>query len=350
MSGKTKSPYETLGVSEKASSAEIQSAYRKLARTYHPDVNPDNPDAEEKFKEISLAYGIIGDAEKRKEYDQGVIDSRGERTSPRSYAYDDDPFGFMRSSGFHFNQPPIRNPNITVHYEVNASKLFSEHDAQIKYQKVSVCPDCNGAGGLGNPEPCHECGGHGTRMQVRRMGNLMIQESTVCTSCKGKGQTFNSNCTKCDGIGLKTSNEQITIKIPANCAYGSMIVAEHGHQEVLSSPPGDLIIVVIPKSKHCKFNGHTAYYELLVDPVRAMLGCKVKASGLKQEEELIIDIPKMTEPNTHITLKHKGLCDMNGKRHDAVIVVVYKMPDKLSPEQESALNAYLTANENASEK
>ena len=178
----------------------------------------------------------------------------------------------------------------------------------------------------------------------------MIEERGVCDKCRGKGQTYDSNCKSCDGIGLKTSNEEISLKMPANCAFGSMVVSEQGHQETLSAPPGDLVIVVVPISRHCKFDGYTANYELLVDPIRAMLGYNVKASGLKPKEELIIDIPKMTEPNTRIVLKHKGLCDMSGQRHDANIVVVYKMPDKLSDAQEAALNAYLTTNENTPEK
>lgn len=354
MSGQTKSPYEILGVSKTASAKEIQSAYRKLAKQYHPDVNPNNAEAEERFKQIGAAYAILTDPEKRRDFDNGVIDSSGEPIYSRAGRHEWDgagnPFDFMNGFGFNFHQPQVRNPNVVVHYETDASKLFAEHDAHIKYQKVSACRDCSGSGGEGNITICNECQGAGYKTQVRRAGNMVIQERGVCNKCKGKGQTYDSNCKSCDGIGLKTSNEEISIKMPANCAFGSMVVSEHGHQETLSAPPGDLVIVVVPVSKYCKFDGYTANYELLVDPIRAMLGCKVKASGLKSKEELIIDIPKMTEPNTRIVLKHKGLCDMNGKRHDANIVVVYKMPDKLSDAQEAALKAYFTTNENAPEK
>lgn len=353
MSGETKSPYEILGVSQTASAKEIQSAYRKLARKYHPDVNPGNAEAEERFKEINSAYAILSDPEKRREFDHGAINANGDPVyshGSRGPWPGDNPFDFMNGFGFHFNQPQVRNPNVTVHYEVDASKLFTEHDAQIQYQRVSACGDCAGSGGIGNHTVCQNCSGTGNRVQVKRIGNMVMQEHVVCHTCSGRGNVFDTSCQSCNGIGLKTSSEAITINMPANCAYGNMVVSERGHQETLAAPPGDLVIVVIPKSRHCKFDGYTANYELLVDPIRAMLGCRVKANGLKPKEELLIDIPKMTEPNTRIVLKHKGLCDMNGKRHDANIVVVYKMPDQLSGEQEAALNAYLTANDNAPEK
>lgn len=354
MSGQTKSPYDILGVSTTASAKEIQSAYRKLARQYHPDVNPNNPEAEEKFKEIGSAYAMLSDPEKRSAFDNGSIDANGNpvyaNAGGQSWSDFDNPFGFMNPFGFNFHQPRAKNPNVTVHYEVNASKLFSEHDAHIKYQKVSACSSCSGSGGSGETTICNDCKGAGFLGQIKRMGNMVIQERVMCRACRSTGQVYQSNCTDCDGIGLKTSNEEITLHMPPNCAFGSMVVSGMGHQETLSAPPGDLVVVVVPVSKYCKFDGYTANYELLVDPIRAMLGCKVKASGLKPKEELLIDIPKMTEPNTRIVLKQKGLCDMNGKRHDANIVVVYKMPDRLSDEQEAALNAYLIANENAPEK
>jgi DnaJ-class molecular chaperone len=107
---------------------------------------------------------------------------------------------------------------------------------------------------------------------------------------------------------------------------------------------------VIPKSQVCKFQNRIAVYELLIDPVRAMLGCRMKATGLKPKEELLIDIPNMTEPHTQIVLKNKGLCDMNGHRHDAVVIVVYKMPKELSDKQKEILNEYLTTDQKSQEK
>lgn len=353
MNSQAKSPYVVLGVSPTASAKEIQSAYRQLAKKYHPDINPDNPEATEKFKEVAQAYSILSNQEKRKDYDHGLIDFNGNPVhSHESYNNwpGEDVYNHMHGYGFHFHKPQIRNPNTTLHYEVDASSLFSEHDATIKYQRTISCRDCNGNGGTGNYTICHTCNGSGRFIQIKRIGNMVMQQDHgVCPTCNGRGKIFDDNCKACDGIGLKTSNEEITINIPANCAYGRIVVSERGHQETLDAPPGDLVIVVIPKSRHCKFDGYTANYELLIDPIRAMLGCKVKAHGLKPKEEFLIDIPKMTEPHTRIVMKHKGLCDMNGKRHDANIFVVYKMPDKLSSEQEAALKAYLTVNEKTQE-
>lgn len=354
MSGKTKSPYETLGVSQTASAKEIQSAYRTLARKYHPDVNPDNPDAEEKFKEINAAYAVLSDPEKRRDFDHGAINANGDPIySNDNYGrwHVDNPFDHMNGFRFFFNQPQVTNQNVTVYYEIDASKLFEQHDVLIKYKRVSACSNCTGGGGTGNHKVCDGCNGTGNKVEARMIGGMKIQEHVQCRICKGRGQIFDANCQFCDGIGLKTTNEEINITMPANCAYGNIVVDELGHQEILTVPPGDLVIVVIPKSQYCKFDGYTANYELLVDPIRAILGCKVKAKGLKPKEELLIDIPKMTEHNTRIVLKQKGLCDMKGKRHDANIIVVYKMPENLSEEQEAALNAYLAStNSNAAEK
>lgn len=353
MHGKDKSPYEILGVDKTATTKEIQSAYRKLAREYHPDVNPDNPESEERFKEIAEAYSILNDPKKRSDYDQGFIDSRGE---PRNQGMNfdghfpwDNPFEFM--SHFHFNHHQVRNSNVSIRQEVDASKLFEKHSSQIQYQRTVACDQCNSSGGNGNRQQCNSCNGIGRRVMVSQHGNARIQQDMgPCQYCKGRGYSFEENCENCNGIGLKTTHKSITIDIPANCAYTSLVVGGQGHQESLEIPAGDLIITIVPKSKYCQFDGYAAVYELLIDPIRAMLGCKARAHGLKQKEELLIDIPKMTKPNTHITLKEKGLCDMQGRRHDAHVVVVYKMPDSLSEKQEQLLKDYLESSEVPQEK
>lgn len=332
----SKKLYEILGVSPNIDDKELKSAYRKLARKWHPDVNRDNPEAEEKFKEVSNAYEILGDSEKRAQYDRGEIDDNGDFThqqAPDGY----DPFfgGFRRSY-------QRANSNVRIELEIDAEKLFEKHKKKISYKRTVGCATCKGTGGTGTRLVCNSCRGQGRHVTVTQHGNMTIQtDMGSCRECNGTGHVYHESCKDCDGIGMRTVDETIELEIRENCAYAQMQIGNKGHQEDISLPAGHLYILIYPKSHVCKFQGHTAIYELLIDPVRAMLGCTMNAHGLKAKEELRIEIPKMTEPGHQIVLKGKGLANMNNQRQDAIVVVMYKMPKKLSEEQETALRSYV---------
>lgn len=344
MSDKNQSLYEVLGVDKNATDKEIQSAYRKLARKYHPDVNK-KEDAVEKFQEIAAAYSVIGDEEKRKKYDQGLIDGNGDErpSAPQYDSFFDDfihNFGFMNNAGGFYRRSHF-NTDIHVNLEIDARELFESSEISIEYTRRKMCEECSskGVGGI-----CQQCNGSGRKIQTQRIGNMIHQQDMgSCKKCMGKGSIFDKNCRNCNGLGLITTNEVLKVKIPANCAYANLTINNMGNQENLSVAAGDLNVAIIPKSTKCTFKGYVAYYELLVDPIRALLGGTMKAKGLKDNETLMIELPKLSAPNTLIVIKQKGLCDQSGRRHDAHINVVYKMPKGLSKSQEDILKQYLEA-------
>ncbi|MBS1722312.1 MAG: J domain-containing protein [Armatimonadetes bacterium] len=336
--------YEVLGVPRDADDKAIKSAYRKLARQYHPDVNPGNSEAEEKFKEISQANAVLSDPEKRQKYDQGLIGPDGEPVEPSFRPEDIMSHFFGVNPGGRFYRHT--NSPIEVTLEVDASKLFEPHKAQVAFRRTEYCQHCQGSGGLGETLVCADCGGRGRRINTHRRGNMVMQQDLgTCRQCNGRGMTHSNLCDYCNGIGLITSNESMELEIPAGAAFVQLRVTQAGHREHPEAPPGDLLVHVMPVSKKCKFQRHLAVYELPVDPVKAMLGCTMVAAGLKGKEELRIVLPKMTPPGTQFVAEEKGLTDMYGTRHDAVVVVVYKMPQNLTAEQESALQNYLKARE-----
>lgn len=330
-------PYATLGVPRNADDGEIKSAYRKLARKFHPDVNPNNPEAEEKFKQISAAYAILGDPDKRKQFDQGAIDAQGE---PRGYD-----IGATHMQWSPFTRVSIRNRDARVSIKVDSDALFKSSQQTVTYDRYAACSDCRGTGGTGESSTCQQCGGTGRNTQTVRQGHTVISyDMGACPKCLGKGVSFDDACNACSGVGVVSERRTITVEVPAGAGHTVISVPGAGHCEDPSVPPGNLEIYVVPTHKACTFDRRDAIYELYIDPVRAMLGCSVRAPGVKRSETLMFPVPPGCEQGRVIELAGMGLCDSSAKRRGrAVGVIMYKMPKTLSERQEKALRAYLDA-------
>ena len=244
--------YAILGIERSASEEDIKKAYRKLAKQYHPDVNPNNPEAENKFKELSEAYTVLSDPERKANYDRF-----GSASGPQNGHGGFNPFegmgGFDPSSFFDQFFGGGQRRQKAVNSDINATLEISLKDLLLGcVKKVSIpkniaCNACQGEGGH-NPRVCHGCNGQGVQMRQVQQGFMIMQQSVPCSLCQGKGKSFTQLCDQCSG-GIKIIQEEIDLRIPENCPiYSTLAVHGKGNKEKINLPPGDLNITLQPQS------------------------------------------------------------------------------------------------------
>lgn len=344
--------YEVLGVSKTATDQEIKSAFRKLAKKYHPDVSKE-PDAAEKFKEAQEAYAVLSDSDKRQKYDQF-----GHAAFEQSYGsgggYDFSGFDFsdifsdLFGSGFGFSSFGGRNTNTTRSRKgedrlVRMNLTFEEAafgtNKTLKLDVSSTCKECNGKGGKGE-KTCSTCSGTGqmTKQQSTLFGTFMTR--TTCTTCNGKGKTYETKCTRCKGNGTVTENKEIDVKIPAGVDNGNRLrLAGKGEAGVNGGPNGDIYIEFSVKD-HPLFerNEEDIYLELPITITDAVLGSKVDVPTLFGPIKLTI--PPGSKTGDKHRLKGKGLEVPNSSRKgDMYVILNIQIPSKLSKEQKKLFEA-----------
>ena len=348
--------YDTLGVQKGASKEEIKGAYRKLALQYHPDRNKD-PGAEEKFKQISEAYAVLSDDEKRKQYDtygkEGVYQRYGsEEDIFRGTDFSD----VFRGTGFGgfddiFSQlfgggrrGPQRGSDITLRLPLRLEDVISDTSHQVEIPRSEPCPVCGGSGATPGTSvrTCPQCGGAGQVQKVQSAGFARFIRVETCNRCGGKGSIIESPCNECKGRGLVRRTRKISIKIPAGVDDGHTLrlrgegeAGEHG------MPRGDLYVVVsIPEHPVFKRRDSDLYVETQVNAVEAMLGTEVRVPTLYGDVKL--QIPAGTQPGASFKVKGKGLPRPShfGKGDEYVVTNVY-VPKGLNGKQKDALRGLL---------
>jgi molecular chaperone DnaJ len=339
--------YEVLGVTRTASDGEIKSAYRKLALKYHPDRNPGDHTAEEKFKEAAEAYAILADADKRSAYDRfghaGVNQGGGGQGFDPSVFTDfgdilgglGDIFGF--GDGFGGRRGgPRRGADLRYDLEIAFEAAAKGTETQIRIPREETCTTCKGSGSASGsgPETCPQCRGAG---QVRYQQGFFTVAKT-CGHCRGAGRIITKPCTTCRGNGRTTEQRDLKVKIPPGIATGQRLrlsgEGEHGSQ---GGPPGDLYIVVIV-ADHPFFQRHDddLHCELRVPFTTLALGGSVQVPTLDGEESL--HVPDGTASGTVLKIRHKGLPNVSGRGHgDLFVSVVAAVPKKLSKEQRKVM-------------
>lgn len=246
--------YEVLGVSQSASEADIKAAYRKLAMQCHPDRNQGNPEAEEKFKEISHAYEVLSDKEKRQVYDQfgeeGLNGAQGGQGFQGGFH---DPMDVFKQffgknfGGFNGQAGPPQGETLQMEVGVSLEEVFQGASKTLRYQRNIRCRPCNGTGSKSKtpPKQCTACNGRGMRVGTRQMGGFIQQFTTACPACQGKGSTVADaadRCPTCKGNRILTETASLPLKVPAGVRDGTqMAVSGQGH-EVPDGPPGDLVL------------------------------------------------------------------------------------------------------------
>ncbi|MFQ6752406.1 MAG: molecular chaperone DnaJ [Clostridia bacterium] len=350
--------YSTLGVGKNASDDEIKSAYRQLAKKYHPDLNK-APEAAEKFKEINEAYSVLSDKQKRANYDQfGSADGPqgfggGQGFSgfgEGGFGGFEDIFNMFTNFGGRGGQPAREegddiNTNITISFVDAAFGCEKE----ITLNRKERCSDCGGTGARSNSDhiTCTECNGAGRVTYTQQTLFGMTRTTGICRNCNGKGKVVKEKCTSCRGSGLKTVNTKIKVKIPAGIDNDQTIrLNGEGHQTASSNGiPGDLRInIKVQDHSLLVRKGFDLYVDVYAPITTLMLGGKVEVPTLKGTTT--IDVAPLTQSNTKYTLKGKGVKYLKGiGSGDLVVTLKGEMPKdidkntmKLIKELESSIN------------
>lgn len=341
--------YEVLGVSRTAGEQEIKSAYRKLALQFHPDRNPDNPEAEERFKECSEAYAVLADGEKRARYDRfghaGVGAAAGQGFGGfDATVFNDfqDIFGDLFGFGDMFGQGGRRRSRAQRGADLREDLTLEFEEAvfgvtkQVQVRRHEECEQCKGSGLAPGKSPvtCTTCGGHG---QMRyQQGFFSI--SRTCSTCGGSGKLIVDPCNQCRGQGRVTRDRTVTVKVPAGVEEGARILySNEGEAGVYGGPPGDLYVVLHVK-EHSFFerNGKDLYCVMPISMSQAALGTEILVPTLEGEEKL--RIPEGTQTGSNFKLKNKGVPVLNGRgRGDLFVEVKVQTPTKLTKRQRELL-------------
>lgn len=346
--------YEVLGLQKGASDSEIKKAFYKLAKQYHPDANPGDKAAEERFKEVNEAYSVLSDSEKRARYDQfgwaGVDPSAGGGGGFGGFSdgFDvgdlfSDLFGgiFGGGGGSRRNaNGPQRGEDVSVRLTLTFEEAAFGCKKEISYARVESCPTCSGSGGTG-VETCTKCGGRGQVTVQQRTPFGYMQSSQVCDACRGKGKIIKSPCKDCRGVGLKRRDKVIEVKVPGGIDNGQRIsLRGQGNAGANGGPAGDLYVAIAVRP-HEVFtrDGFDLLCDLPITFVEAALGAKVTVPTLEGQGELTI--PEGTQSGTTFCIKGKGVQQLNGKgRGDLLVTVEVEVPKGLGKKQKDALAAF----------
>lgn len=341
--------YEILGVSKDASKDEIKSAFRKKARTLHPDVNK-APDAEEKFKELGKAYETLSDDNKRATYDRygedGLKNAGFDTGGPFAGGFGDlnDIFNsfFGGMGGFGFGgrpdpNAPIEGDDLRLDIEVDFEQAVFGCEKEIKFDHLELCPSCNGTGAEKGSQPviCPTCHGTGHVQQVMRTPLGAISQVVTCPDCHGAGKKISNPCKDCNGNGKIEKEKKIKIKIPAGVDNMSKIrVSGEGDAGTNGGPAGDLYVVLhVKASNYFKREGNDVYTRLDITPAQAALGDNVIVKTLDGEKEIAVQAG--VQSGNSIRIKGAGIPYISrpSQRGEHIVVVAVKTPTKLSDEE-----------------
>ena len=348
-----KNPYEVLGVEKSASQEDIKKEYRKLAKKYHPDLNPGDEEANEKLKEVNEAYSILSDSDKRAKYDRygdAAFDpNQGFGGFSGSGMGDifSDLFGDFFGGGGSARRPdpnaPRKGQDIQIRVNISFKDSIFGVDKEVSYRRSETCKTCHGDGAKPgtHKETCDMC--HGTGQVHRTAQTPLGHFSTVqdCPKCHGTGTIIKEKCPTCGGNGHNFKSEKIKIKIPQGIQDGSVIpIRSKGHDGENGGPSGDLFIVVsVQEHEIFKRYGNDIYYELPISMVTAALGNIIKIPVLDGTEDF--EIPEGTQNNTRFRLKGKGVKDVrSGVPGDIYFDVKVVIPKKLNDKEKAKLKEF----------
>ncbi|MEM2159882.1 MAG: molecular chaperone DnaJ [Candidatus Nitrosotenuis sp.] len=347
--------YEVLGVSKSDSQDTIKSQYRKLALKFHPDRNK-SPEAAEHFKEISEAYAVLSDPEKKKLYDQyGHAGVDGKYSTEDIFSgargnfdevFSNFGFGgfdsifeslFGRGGGFG-GFARQRGQDILHEVSITLEDVFRGKKLEIDIKKNVDCTSCNGSGCAPgtHPETCPSCRGQGQVRISRNMGFSTFVTVQPCSKCQGLGKFISKPCSNCKGSGKTRGTKRLPIDLPAGIDNGDYVISGEG-ESITHGQNGDLIIRVrVQPHRHFKRDGADIFYDANISIVDACLGKTIEVPTLEKPEK--IKIEEGTQPNTVVKLKGKGLPHMNSRgRGDQYVRLVINIPTKLSKQQKELL-------------
>jgi molecular chaperone DnaJ len=325
--------YEVLAVAKTAGEKEIKAAYRKLAVQYHPDRNPGDHEAEEKFKEAAEAYAVLSDADKRARYDrfghQGVGGAAGGGIDPTIFADFSDILGDLFGFGDAFGRRrggPARGADLRYDLTLTFNEAVFGTETTLRLPRLEGCDTCKGTGSASGaqPTPCRTCNGQG---QVRYSQGFFTVART-CPQCNGEGRTVSDPCKTCRGQGRVERERSLKVQIPPGVDTGARLrLSGEGEQGRAGGPAGDLYVVIRVEA-HARFqrDGSTVYSELPIGYPQAVLGAEVAVETLHGTSTL--DIPAGTQPGREFRLRGQGIPRIDGHgKGDHIVRVAIEVPD-----------------------
>lgn len=347
--------YEVLGVAKNADDAELKKAYRKVAKKYHPDTNPGDKEAEEKFKEAAEAYAVLSDPEKRSKYDQyghAAFDQNGGPGGFGGFDFADmgdifgDIFGDMFGGGSRHRQSngPVKGANIKTTVRVSFEEAIFGTQEELELPLKDECDVCKGSGSQPGhqPETCSKCAGKGQVVFTQQSLFGMTRTVQTCPDCGGSGKIIKYKCSNCAGTGFVKSKKKIQVAVPAGIDNGQSIrIREKGEPGINGGGRGDLLVTVLV-DRHPVFQRqeYDIYSSEPISFTQAALGGRITITTIDGPYE--IDIKPGTQTDTKVKLKGKGVPTLRNKtvRGDHYVTLVVQVPDKLTEEQKSILNQY----------
>ncbi len=344
-------PYQVLGVERSAEDAELKTAFRKLARELHPDVNRHDPEAEEKFKEAAEAYEILSDPERRRTYDaygHEGLRSNGFASQAAAGGLEDilsslfgqgnspfgDIFGFGGGRG-----GPAPGGDIAASVTIDLAEVVSGAQREVSFQAVTRCEHCRGNGAEpGTPiRTCETCGGEGAVQQVTRTPFGQMMRQSACPTCNGEGKIPDEPCEVCDGLGRLRKERTYEVDVPPGIESGQRIrIAGKGHEGETGAPAGDLYVEVqVQPDDRFERHGEHLVFPARISVTRAMLGGRIEVPTLDGMHDL--EIPKGAQPSQQLVLSGKGLPTLRGRRRgDQIVILDVVIPRRLNRKQRHA--------------
>lgn len=352
--------YEVLGVAKTASDDELKKAYRKLAKQYHPDMNPGNAEAEAKFKEINEAYEVLSDKDKRAKYDQfghaGVDPNFGAGGFGGGFDMGDidlgDLFGSFFGGGFGGGQrradpnAPKRGSSLRASITISFAEAMAGCEKELNVPRMENCESCGGSGCAPGTtaEICPDCRGSGQVRIQRGGGGFAFTSTAPCSKCRGTGKLIHQPCADCRGSGQVRRQRKIKVRVPAGIDDGQTIsMRGQGNGGENGGPAGDLLVnvAVLPDPRFQR-EGSDLYTERPVSFTQAALGAELEIDTI--DGKVKYTLPAGTQPGTVFRLRGKGAPSVNGRgRGDQYVTVRVQVPTNLTGQQKDALLAYAEA-------
>lgn len=347
--------YEVLGVSRDADDATIKKAYRKLAKKYHPDINPGDKEAEAKFKEASEAYAVLSDAQKRKQYDQfghAAFDGTGGGAGGFDFSGMDmgdifgDIFGdfFGGGSRRRTNDGPMKGSNLRTSVRITFEEAIFGCEKEIEMVLKDECHSCHGTGAKPGttPETCPKCGGKGKVVFTQQSFFGTVQNVQTCPDCGGSGKIIKDKCPDCRGTGYIASKKKIQVSIPAGIDNGQSVrIREKGEPGINGGPRGDLLVeVVVSRHPTLQRQDMNIYSTAQISFAQAALGGEIRIHTV--DGDVLYEVKPGTQTNTRIRLKGKGVPSLRNKsvRGDHYVDLVVQTPTGLSADAKEALRQF----------
>ena len=347
--------YEVLGLSKGADEKEIKSAFRKLAKQYHPDLNPDNKEAETKFKEVNEAYEVLSDPDKKAKYDKfghAAFDPNqgfgGGGFSGSGFGGFEDIFGDIFGDMFGGGRAsqktgPRPGSDLKIKLDITFEEAAFGTKKEIKINRVEKCTTCNGSGAKNgtSKKTCSTCGGTGSVRTVQRTPFGQFASTQTCSTCRGAGEIIENPCPSCSGSGKERKSRNITINIPAGVDTNSVIpLRGEGNHGDAGAPSGDLYVYINVKDHELfERDGDDVWCEIPISFTKAALGGSIEVPTL--EGKVKYEVPSGTQTGTIFRLKNRGIKNVRGSnKGDQYVKVKVEVPKKLTDKQRTILEQF----------